>query len=442
MDTDGNLCLLQSLFSSIEINNPDTTHIIAIVLALLLLFASGFASASEIAFFSLSPSDLSEIEEGKHSSDSKISALLADSQRLLATILITNNLVNVTIVVLCNFFFMNAFTFSSELIEFVLITVVLTFLLLLFGEIIPKIYSAQHTLAFCRFASPMISVLNKIFKPLSTVLVSSTSFMNKRFAQKQNISVSELSQALKLTDKEEISEENNILKGIIRFGDETVKEVMTSRLDMVVLSTRTSFKDVISCIVENVYSRIPVYSDSIDDIKGVLYIKDLLPHINKPDSFRWQSLIRPAYFVPETKMIDDLLKDFQKNKIHIAIVVDEFGGTSGIVTMEDIIEEIVGEIQDEYDEEDNTYTKVGDGVWIFEGKTLLTDFHKITETNEDLFGDVEGEADTLAGMLLEAKGEFPQINEKIEFDGCVFEVLEKDNRRILKLKFSLLKKKD
>lgn len=440
MDTDGNLCLLQSLLADIAINTPNTTQIIAIVLAALLLFASGFASASEVAFFSLSPTDLSQIEEKEHSSDNKILSLLSDSQKLLATILITNNLVNVTIVVLCNFFFMNVFTFSSELIEFILITVVLTFILLLFGEIIPKVYSVQNTLAFCRFAAPIVSVLNKIFSPISKILVNSTSFMNKRFAKKQNISVSELSQALSLTDKEEISEENNILKGIIRFGDETVKEVMTSRLDMVVLSTRTPFKDVISCIVENVYSRIPVYSDSIDDIKGVLYIKDLLPHINKTDNFRWQSLIRPAYFVPETKMIDDLLKDFQKNKIHIAIVVDEFGGTSGIVTMEDIIEEIVGEIHDEYDEEDNTYTKVSDGVWIFEGKTLLTDFHKITETNEDLFGDVEGEADTLAGVLLEAKGEFPQVNEKIEFDNCVFEVLEKDNRRILKLKFSLLNK--
>ena len=231
--------------------------------------------------------------------------------------------------------------------------------------------------------------------------------------------------------------ENNMLEGIIRFGDETAKEVMTPRLDIVDLDIRTPFKDVLKCIVENVYSRIPVYSESKDNIKGILYIKDLLPHLNKGDNFRWQSLIRPAYFVPETKMIDDLLRDFQKNKIHIAVVVDEFGGTSGIVTMEDIIEEIVGEIHDEYDDEESTYHILNDHTWVFEGKTLLSDFYKITGIDEETFDEVVGDADTLAGLVLELKGEFPAIHEKIAFNKYEFEVLEMDNRRILKVKFTI-----
>jgi len=243
--------------------------------------------------------------------------------------------------------------------------------------------------------------------------------------------------ALELTDKAELTEENNILEGIIRFGGETAKEVMTSRLDVVDLDIRTPFKDVIQCIIDNAYSRIPIYSGTRDNIKGVLYIKDLLPHLNKGDNFRWQSLIRPAYFVPETKMIDDLLRDFQANKIHIAIVVDEFGGTSGIVTMEDIIEEIVGEIHDEYDDEERTYTVINDHTWVFEAKTQLTDFYKITKVDEDDFDKVDGDADTLAGLLLEIKGEFPALHEKVLYHRYEFEVLAMDSRRILKVKFTV-----
>ena len=296
-------------------------------------------------------------------------------------------------------------------------------------------------MAFCRFSAPGIYFLEKLFRPVATVLVRSTTFLNKHFVKKShNISVDELSHALELTDKAELSEENNILEGIIRFGGETVKEVMTSRLDMVDLDIRTSFKEVMQCIIENAYSRIPIYSGSRDNIKGVLYIKDLLPHVNKGDNFRWQSLIRPAYFVPETKMIDDLLRDFQANKIHIAIVVDEFGGTSGLVTMEDIIEEIVGEIHDEYDDEERTYVVLNDHTWIFEAKTQLTDFYKIAKVDEDEFEKVVGDADTLAGMLLEIKGEFPALHEKVTYHHYEFEVLEMDSRRILKVKFTILPK--
>ena len=409
----------------------------AIVLAGLLLLVSGFASASEIAFFSLSPSDLNAIDEKKHPSDEKIRKLLDDTERLLATILITNNFVNVTIIMLCNFFFMSVFEFHSPIAEFLILTVILTFLLLLFGEIMPKIYSAQKTLAFCRFSAPGIWMFRSLFYPVASMLVRSTSFLNKHFARKNhNISVDELSHALELTDKAELKEENNILEGIIRFGGETAKEVMTSRLDVVDLDIRTPFKDVLQCIIENAYSRIPIYSENRDNIKGILYIKDLLPHLNKVD-FRWQSLIRPAYFVPETKMIDDLLRDFQANKIHIAIVVDEFGGTSGIVTMEDIIEEIVGEIHDEYDDEERTYAVLNDHTWVFEAKTQLTDFYKITKVDEEVFDEVAGDSDTLAGLLLELKGEFPALHEKVTYDHYEFEVLEMDNRRILKVKFTI-----
>ena len=436
MDPDSYLCHLADLFAGVSVFAPSLGAIVAIVLAVLLLFASGFVSASEIAFFSLSPSDLSEIEEEEHPSDKHITNLLKDSERLLATILISNNFVNVTIIMLCNFFFAEVVDFGdSVIVEFLVITVILTFLLLLFGEIMPKIYSAQHTLKFTRFAAPVIMVLKKVFKPLSNLLVRSSFIVNKCVVKKNyNISVAELSQALELTDKSEISEESNILEGIIRFGGETAKEVMTSRLDMVDLEITSSFKEVLDCVVENGYSRVPVYEDTRDNIKGVLYIKDLLPYLKKDADFRWQSLIRPAYFVPETKMIDDLLRDFQANKIHIAIVVDEFGGTSGIVTMEDIIEEIVGEINDEYDEEERSYVKINDHTYVFEAKTLLSDFYKIVKGDPDVFEDVVGDADTLAGLLLEIKGEFPKLHEKLEYDSFLFEVLEMDARRILKIK--------
>ena len=402
MDPDSYLCRLAELFDGVTVYPPTVGAIIAIILAVLLLFASGFVSASEIAFFSLSPNDLSEIEKEEHSSDRRIMDLLEDSERLLATILISNNFVNVTIIMLCNYFFAEVVDFgSSVIVEFLVITVILTFLLLLFGEIIPKIYSAQHTLAFARFVAPVIMILKKVFSPLSNLLVRSTVIVNKCVAKRNyNISVDDLSQALELTDKTEISEESNILEGIIRFGGETAKEVMTPRLDMVDLEISATFKEVLDCVVENGYSRVPVYEDSRDNIKGILYIKDLLPHLKKDENFQ----------------------------------VDEFGGTSGIVTMEDIIEEIVGEINDEYDEEERSYVKVNDHTYVFEAKTLLSDFYKIVKIDSDTFEDIEGDADTLAGLLLEIKGEFPKLHEKLEYEHYQFEVLEMDARRILKIK--------
>ncbi len=440
MDIDSYYSSIVELFSHIEVFAPDMAAIVSLVLAIVLLGCSGFVSASEIAFFSLSPTDISILEEKKNSSDNIVLRLKEDSERLLATILIANNFVNVGVIMLLNFFFARTVSFGvSVVLEFLFMTVLLTFLLLLFGEIMPKIYSAQHTLSFCRLVAPSFVVIEKLFWPLSSLLVRSRKLATK-VVQKENhaISVDELEQALELTDKKDIAEEQNILEGIIRFGGEMAREIMTPRMDVVDLDMKASFPEVLRCVVESNYSRIPVYADSRDNIKGILYIKDLLPHLNKPVGFRWQSLIRPPYFVPETKMIDDLLRDFQTNKVHIAIVVDEFGGTSGIVTMEDIIEEIVGEINDEYDEDERQYVRLADGSYIFEAKVLLTDFFRIMDMDDDFFEEVEGEADTLAGVLLEIKGEFPARHEILTYKNYKFEVLELDNRRILKIKVSVL----
>ena len=410
--------------------------IIAAALAAILLILSGFASGSEIAFFSLSPQDLSELDPDKNPTDEKIQMLRQDSERTLATILITNNFVNVTIIMLCNFVFGRVVDFGGAVwLQILCITVLLTFLLLLFGEIMPKIFARQNPLAFCRRITGPLLLMRKIFWPIETVLLHSGILAEKVVKQDSRVlSVDDLEQALELTDKNEIKEEESMLQGIIRFGDETAKEVMTSRQDVVDLDIKSSFQDVLNCIVENNYSRIPVYQDNSDNIRGVLYIKDLLPHLSKPANFRWQSLIRPPYFVPETKKIDDLLREFQDNKVHIAIVVDEFGGTSGIVTLEDILEEIVGEINDEYDEEERNYTKLNQNTYVFEGKTLLTDFCKILGISDEEFEEVEGDADTLAGLLLELKGDFPVVHEKFYYKNYQFEILEIEGRRIAKVK--------
>ena len=427
--------LLQTL-QEVHINAPTMGVIIAAVLAAILLIFSGFASGSEIAFFSLSPQDISELEPEKNSTDAKIQMLREDSERTLATILITNNFVNVTIIMLCNYVFSRIIDFGNTVwLQILCITVLLTFLLLLFGEIMPKIYARQYSLAYCRRITGPLLIMRKLFWPIETLLLHGGILAEKVVPQENHVlSVDDLEQALELTDKDDIKEEQSMLQGIIRFGDETAKEVMTSRQDVVDLDIKSSFQEVLNCIVENNYSRIPVYQDNSDNIRGVLYIKDLLPHLSKPATFRWQSLIRPPYFVPETKKIDDLLREFQDNKVHIAIVVDEFGGTSGIVTLEDILEEIVGEINDEYDEEEKNYTKINRNTYVFEGKTLLTDFCNILDVTDEEFEEVEGDADTLAGLLLELKGDFPVVHEKFNYKNYQFEILKIEERRIAKIK--------
>lgn len=426
---------LLDISSYITVNPISPSILISILLAFFLILLSGFASASEIAFFSLSPADLEAMDPDKSPLDMLVQKLRDDSERTLATILITNNLVNVTIIMLCNYILTNLLTFSAEWLQFLCVTILLTFLLLLFGEIIPKVYGNTNPLAFCRKAVKGVMFFRKVFWPIETILLKSGAFAEK-VLQKENrqLSIDDLEQALELTDKSDIKDEQSMLQGIIRFGDETAKEVMTSRQDIIDLDIRCSYEDVLKCIVDNNYSRIPVYQDNKDNIRGVLYIKDLLPHLSKPANFRWQSLIRPSYFVPETKKIDDLLREFQENKVHIAIVVDEFGGTSGIVTLEDILEEIVGEINDEYDEEEHNYTKLDANSYIFEGKTLLNDFTKILNLPDDEFDDIEGDADSLAGLLLEIKGDFPAVHEILKYKRYTFEVLEIDERRISKVK--------
>ncbi len=425
--------------AEVHFNAPTLGVVFAAILSAFLLFLSGFASGSEIAFFSLSPGELNELEESRNERDKNIRMLRDESERTLATILITNNFVNVTIIMLCNYIFTKLIDFGSAVwLQFICITVLLTFLLLLFGEIMPKVYGRQNPLRFCRRVVGGILLVRRLFWPVATLLLKS-GVIAARVIQRVNptISVDDLEQALELTDTDEIKNEKRMLQGIIRFGDETAREVMTSRQDVVDLDIKSSFSDVLKCIVENNYSRIPIYQDNTDNVRGVLYIKDLLPHLSKPSTFRWQSLIRPPYFVPETKKIDDLLRELQENKVHIAIVVDEFGGTSGIITLEDILEEIVGEINDEFDEEEKNYTKISVNKYIFEGKTLLSDFCKILSLSDEIFDDVKGDADSLAGLLLELKGDFPAINERITFGRFEFRILSIQERRISRVEVTL-----
>ena len=424
------------IFNDITLLTPTMGAMVAGFVACLLLFVSGFASGSEIAFFSLTPNDLYELDEERSPIDAKITMLRKDSERTLATILIANNLVNVAIIMLYGYFFSHAIDFGDAWwVKFLFMTVILTFLLLLFGEIMPKVYASKNPLEFCRGAVMGICFFRKMFYPIASIVISSGKLTEKVIQREnQTLSVDDLGQALELTDTDEIKEEKNILEGIVRFGDETVKEIMTSRQDVVDLDFKAPYEEVLKCVVDNNYSRIPVYQDSQDNIRGILYIKDLLPFLSKDNSFNWQSLIRQPYVVPETKKIDDLLREFQENKVHIAIVVDEFGGTSGIVTLEDILEEIVGEINDEYDEDEKNYVRINLNTFVFEGKTLLSDFYKVLKLADETFADVEGDADTIAGLLLEIKGDFPKLHEKIDYQNFSFEILEMEERRISKVK--------
>ena len=416
---------------------PSAAAVVAACVAAFLLLASGFASGSEIAFFSLTRENLNDMAESKSARDKRVIELLKEPEKLLATILIVNDLVNVGVVMLLNFFFMDVLHFApgAEWLKFLLLTVLLTFLLLLFGEVMPKIYSKSNVVKFARFASGGFCLLSRLLSPFSKLLVRSTVFAQRIVSKKNRmLSVDELEQALELTDTKEIGEQKNMLEGIIRFGDETVKNIMTSRLDMVMLDLRAPYSEVLKCAAENAYSRIPVHGKTQDDIRGILYIKDLIPHLNRGENFRWQSLIRQPFFVPETKKIDDLLCDFQTVKVHMAVVVDEFGGVSGLITLEDIIEEIVGEINDEFDEPDSSFEKLDDHTYMFDGRTSLSDFYKITSLDSEDFEDLAGEADTLAGLLLEVKGEFPALHEVIVCNNVSFEVVEKEKHRISRIK--------
>lgn len=417
------------------------TQIVALVIAALALVASGFVSGSEIAYFSLTPADLDEDDNHEHSSarNAGVIRLLANPERLLATILIANNLVNVAIVVLCNFALGPVFSGMGAVLSFILQSVILTFLILLFGEILPKLYAQTRPLKWARMAAPTLTLLVKLLYLPASMLVRSSSIVHRVVAKKpQNISADELSQALELTDVEK-RDDRQMLQEILKFGDTTASEIMTPRVDMTDLNIDSTFEQVMQLVNESGYARIPVYEQTQDNIKGVLYSRDLLPYVEgRPEGFKWQSLLRQAYFVPESRMIDDLLEDFRRRKVHMAIVVDEFGGTQGVVTLEDVLEEIVGDINDEYDEEEQTYRRLPDNTFVFEGKTLLNDFFRITGQDEELYAPVTEDCETLAGMLLAIKGDFPKEKESIAYGQCRFLILDITAHRIASVRVKVL----
>lgn len=421
------------------VHAPTLESVIALIIAVMSLMVSAFISGSETAFFSLTEADIESVDNDQK--QERIRQLLVKPERLLATILIANNLVNVAIVVLCNFVMSQVFEFRVEWLDFLFQTVVLTFLLLLFGEILPKLYSNSHNVQWAKFAVNGIVFFSRLFGPASRLMAMSTSVVNRVVTKKSdNLSLDDLSHALEITDVEE-GKEKDMLEGILKFGGKTVSDIMTPRMDITDVDWDSSFSDLMKLIQETGYSRIPVYVENQDNIKGFICAKDLLPYINRADdNFRWQSLIRNSFFVPETRMIDDILEDFRKKKTHMAIVVDEYGGTQGLVTLEDVLEEIVGEINDEYDEDEKSYTRLSNDTFVFEGKTQLNDFFRITGLDEDLFEDVAEEVETLAGMLLNIKHDFPHDNEILEYANCRFLVMGVERHRVKEVKVRILDK--
>jgi len=423
-------------FSSVSFNPFTFSDVVSLLITAVLLLLSGLISASEVAYFSFTPANLESMANSGDKQDKKIVRLLETPQRLLAAILVGNNLVNVSIILILTLITNRLIDFNNApALGFIFQTIVITFLLLLFGEILPKIYASREGRKVAGITAQGLTVMEVLFSPVIQLLLQSTTHVNQKLSRlnKSIISIDELSQALELTSDEH-DEDTEILEGIIKFGNIQVIDIMTSRVDLMDVDIKTSFKKLIELIIQSGYSRIPVYSGSRDNIKGILYAKDLLPHLDKPDNFRWQSLIRQAFYVPETKKIDDLLKEFQKNKVHLAIVVDEYGGTSGIVTLEDIIEEIVGDISDEYDDDLALFTRLDSHTFLFEAKIQLNDFFKIEEINEEDFLGVSEEVETLAGLILEIRREIPQKNERIDYQNYVFEILSADSRRIKKVK--------
>lgn len=421
------------------VQNFGAAQITAMTLAVAALLLSAFVSGSEISFFSLSPQQAEEIEDTRKAD--RIRRLLDMPDRLLATILIANNLVNVTIVVLMTFALTSVFEAMPGWASFLLQTVILTFLILLFGEILPKLVANTSPVRWAKFAVGGISTMMKLFWPISSMMVSSTKFVNKVVSrQSRNITTDELGQALEITDVQG-AQDKEMLEGILRFGDTTASEIMTPRVDITGLWASMTFDEVMEVVVDKGYSRLPVFGESQDDVRGVLYARDLLPHLGegaRTADVNWLSLVREAYFVPEQRMIDDLLEDFRQRKIHIAIVVDEFGGTQGVVTLEDVLEEIVGDINDEYDEDEKTYRRLPDDTYIFEGKTLLTDFFRVTGLDEDDYAEVAEDCETLAGMLLALKGDFPKEKEPLVYGRCRFLILDIEHHRIASVRVKVM----
>ncbi len=436
------------LIDSISVVKPDFAitvgFVVKGVVLLTLLFLSGFISGSETAFFAITPSQLLPLKDSKLASQRTVYHLLTMPKRLIATLLIGINFINIAIVVVSSVMINDVFDFSkNHMLGFFIQVVAVTFVIVLFCEVMPKVYATQKAVSFATFSAFPIFALDKLFRPLSALLVASTAIVDKRMGQKgYEVSVDDLTHAIDITsDKNTPEEEKKILKGIARFGNIDVKQIMRQRLDVVSFEKSMTFSEIIPSILENRYSRIPVCEDTFDTVLGILYIKDLLPYLNQKEQhdFDWLKLLRPAYFVPESKKINDLLQEFQDRKMHLAIVVDEYGGSSGIVTLEDILEEIVGEINDEFDDEELFYSRLDANTVVFEGKTLLNDICRVLEVDRKVFDIDNEEADTLAGLLLEIKGGIPRLNEVIHYHGITFTVESADKRRIKRVKVSMPK---
>lgn len=421
--------------------NPiDSSVFISLGVLLVLLGTSGLISGAEVAFFALKPHEIEDLKRQNSKRSRVISQFLSKPKELLATILITNNFVNVGIIILATFISASLFNFQGVAwLQFLVQVIIITFLLLLFGEVLPKVYANNNAVKFVGFISLPLSIFDKLFKPLSYILVASSKIIDRKLEGKgHQLSVDDLSNALELTsDENEDKNEKKILEGIVKFGSTDVKQIMRSRIDVTALDQKSTFDEILTTIKKTGYSRIPIYQNSFDNIKGILYIKDLLPYLNQSSKFNWNELIREVFFVPENKKIDDLLKEFQEKKIHLAIVVDEYGGTSGIVTLEDIIEEIVGDISDEFDDDDIIYSKLDALNYVFEGKTALNDFYRILNIEGALFENAKGESDSLAGFILELTGSIPEKNEKITFDKFTFTIEGVNKRRVTTIKVSI-----
>ena len=428
-----------SLLAGVAVNAPDFKVIIGIFTLCALLFASALMSGSEVAFFSFRPDDIEKLKGDKSKKAIAAMKLYNKPQKLLSTILVANNTINIAIVLLAAFLSSRIFDFTTEpVLGFVINIVVITFLLLFFGEIMPKVYATRNHVKMALIMAYPLSVLEKILQPVTSLLIYSTSFVKARSGiRRSNISMDDLSDALELTS-DELEEDEKILKGIVNFGNINVSAIMCPRIDVTAVEIKTGFDKIVSVIISSGFSRIPVYSGSFDTVKGILYAKDVLPYTSNPGNFKWQPLLRPPYFVPETKKINDLLKEFQSKKIHMAVVIDEYGGTSGIITLEDILEEIVGEITDESDDDQSLFRKLDNKTYVFEGKILLIDFCKILEIEEDLFEEVRGESETLAGLILELTGEIPEKNQTIKFGNFIFRIQSADRRRIKEVRVEII----
>lgn len=404
-----------------------------ILIVICCLFLSAFVSGSEIAYFGLTPRDIDSLEDSEQTRDSKTLRLIKNPEKLLATILIANTLVNITMVVVLTFAIDQVVTFNSTVINFLVQTVFMTFLLLLFGEIFPKLVARNNTMHWVSVTTPAVTALSAILSPFAKAMSRSTVFVNKIITKKEeNISTDQLERALEIADVKE-DKDKEMLEGILAFGEREAREVMISRVDVTAIEFHDTWEEAMAVILDSGYSRIPVYDTTQDTIRGILYSKDLLPYIGKDKRPEWQSLIREAYFVPESRMLDDLLEDFRKKKIHIAIVIDEYGCTQGIVTLEDIIEEIVGDIDDEYDVVDHNYRQIGPDTFIFEARVALPDFCRILDIEEEDLGDA-GDAETLAGLILEIKGDFPTTKETFKCGPLSLQVVQMERHRIVKVK--------